>query len=75
MLPVKYLQDLKTSLVDKVDFVATFIEVLTFTADLTGSRAISNMSDKDVRRQIYNHGKAIDVAPPRRAGSIKPSSL
>ena len=30
MLPVKYLEDLKTSPVDKVDFVATFIEVLRY---------------------------------------------
>lgn len=27
MLPTKYLEDLKTSPVDKVDFVATFFEV------------------------------------------------
>ena len=28
MLPVKYLEDLKTAPIDQVDFVATFIEVL-----------------------------------------------
>lgn len=28
MLPVKYLEDLKTAPVDKVDFVATFQEVI-----------------------------------------------
>ncbi len=28
MLPVRYLEDLKTSPIEKVDFVATFIEVL-----------------------------------------------
>lgn len=27
MLPVKYLEDLKTAPIDHVDFVATFIEV------------------------------------------------
>ena len=27
MLPVKYLEDLKSAPIDKVDFVATFIEV------------------------------------------------
>lgn len=28
MIPVKYPEDLKTSPIEKVDFVATFIEVL-----------------------------------------------
>lgn len=28
MIPVKYLEDLKTSPTEKVDFVATFFEVL-----------------------------------------------
>lgn len=28
MLPVKYLEDLKTAPIDQVDFVATFIEVI-----------------------------------------------
>ena len=27
MIPAKYLEDLKTAPIDKVDFVATFIEV------------------------------------------------
>jgi len=27
MIPTKYLEDLKTAPIDKVDFVATFIEV------------------------------------------------
>lgn len=34
MLPVRYLEDLKTAPIDKVDFVATFQEV-TFTTFLT----------------------------------------
>lgn len=48
MLPVKYLEDLKTSPVDKVDFVATFIEVSAFTPILTESKATSNVSNEDV---------------------------
>lgn len=47
MLPVKLLEDLKRSPVDKVDFVATFIEVVTFAPGLTGSRETTNMSDED----------------------------
>lgn len=61
MIPVKYLEELKTAPVEEVDFVATFIEV--------GLRQMHIWSDwvelmrTDVRRQIYHHGQPVNLAP------------
>ncbi|KAK3177962.1 hypothetical protein OEA41_000094 [Lepraria neglecta] len=63
MLPVKYLEDLKTAPIDQVDFVATFIEYLIF-----GEKDVRGLKDFQsadvmpaVQREIRN---AFDAAFP-----------
>lgn len=53
MIPVKYLEDLKSAPVTEVDFVATFIEVSEF-APWYPQPATDWATD--VRRQIHDYG-------------------
>lgn len=56
MIPVKYLDELKTAPVDEVDFVATFIEVTFFDISCGVSLVLTNPQCVDVRGQIHHHG-------------------
>ncbi|TKX26518.1 cytochrome P450-like protein 1 [Elsinoe australis] len=59
MLPTKYLEDLKTSPVDKVDFVATFFEMFEGRYTTMGSR--STLHPRVVRNQL--NANLADVMP------------
>lgn len=60
MIPVQYLEELKTAPVDKVDFVATFTEVMcsavSFAHCWYDPLLISCNNSVDVRGQIHNNG-------------------
>ncbi|KAF4556517.1 Cytochrome P450-like protein 93 [Elsinoe fawcettii] len=59
MLPTKYLEDLKTAPVDKVDFVATFFEMFEGRYTTMGSR--STLHPRVVRNQL--NANLADVMP------------
>lgn len=61
MIPVKYLEELKTAPIDEVDFVATFIEVSLHVVSRPGSIGWVLM-ETDVRGQIYYHGQSVNFA-------------
>lgn len=69
MLPVKYLECLKSAPVLEVDFVATFIEVSTSSALRLGHRLIS---DVDVRGEVHHHGQSFHTSPTSCPRSIEP---
>ncbi|KAH6674969.1 putative cytochrome P450 [Halenospora varia] len=60
MIPVKYLEDLKTAPIDKVDFVATFIEMFEGKYTTMGSR--STLHPRVVKAQL-NHNLAAVMSP------------
>lgn len=61
MIPVKYLEELKTAPIDEVDFVATFIEVSLHVVSRPGSIGWV-LTETDVRGQIYYHGQSVNFA-------------
>jgi hypothetical protein len=63
MIPVKYLEDLKSAPVNEVDFVATFIEVSEFAPWYT---LPATDWTTDVRRQIHDDGQPLNSSSPRR---------
>ncbi|KAJ0120940.1 cytochrome P450 [Diaporthe amygdali] len=59
MIPVKYLEELKTAPIDEVDFVATFIEMFEGKYTTMGSR--STLHPRVVKAQLNHH--LADVMP------------
>lgn len=72
MIPVKYLEELKTAPVEEVDFVATFIEVSLrqLCQAIITLRVLMNL---DVRGQIYYHGQPINLASSCCQSTAEPS--
>ncbi|KAI4087876.1 MAG: hypothetical protein LQ344_006501 [Seirophora lacunosa] len=64
MLHPKYIEELKSAPIDKVDFVATFQEVRSRRQDHVIQ--LTNSWDADVRGEIHHYGQSLNAASSRR---------
>lgn len=73
MIHPKYIEELKSAPIDKVDFVATFQEVRLRGHDCVEATG-PNTNPTDVRRQVHNYGQPLHATSPCRQSTSQSAS-